>query len=412
MNKARAAQLRIFVPFALGYFLSFLYRTINAVIGPDLAGALGIAPAALGLLTAAYFITFATFQLPLGVLLDRYGPRRVEAGLLLIAAAGALVFARADSLTGLVVGRGLIGWGVSACLMAAFKAYVLWFPGEQLPRINGYQLAAGGLGALAATAPVEAALAFTDWRGVFMGLALLTLAAAAAIFYIVPPERSTQSDTSWGEQFRGLGQVLSSPAFWRIAPWTAVSQATFLAVQGLWAGPWLRDVAGLERDAGAHILLLLALAMTAGFICSGSLAARLARSGIGPMITSAAGMAAFMVAQLLLIVPLSQAVTVRWMLFGFLGTTGVLSYAALSQSFPAHLAGRANTALNLLAFVGAFGAQWGIGAVIQSRPTPPGGGYAADAYPVAFMLLLGLQLVTALWYLWSGRRERRASSHS
>ena len=147
--------LRVFIPFALGYFLSYLFRTVNAVIAPDLVRDIGVDPASLGLLTSAYFLTFAAFQLPLGVLLDRYGPRRVEAVLLLFAAAGAFAFARAETLNGLLLGRALIGLGVSACLMAAFKAYTLWFPKEKWPLVNGFQMAAGGLGALAATAPVE-----------------------------------------------------------------------------------------------------------------------------------------------------------------------------------------------------------------------------------------------------------------
>ena len=160
-----AKRLQVFLPFALGYFLSYLYRVINAVLAPDLAVDMGLDPSGLGLLTAVYFITFAAFQLPLGVLLDRFGPRKIEAALLIVAAAGAFVFANAGTLTGLVIGRGLIGFGVSACLMAAFKAFVIWFPKQQLPRINGFQMAAGGLGALAATSPVEWALTVTDWRG-------------------------------------------------------------------------------------------------------------------------------------------------------------------------------------------------------------------------------------------------------
>ena len=159
---------RVFVPFALGYFLSYLYRVVNAVIAPDLVRDVGLDANHLGLLTSAYFLTFAAFQLPLGILLDRLGPRRTEAALLLIAAAGAFVFASAESAAGLIAGRALIGLGVSACLMAAFKAFVVWFPSQRLPLVNGCQMAAGGLGALAATAPVEAALAFTDWRGVFL----------------------------------------------------------------------------------------------------------------------------------------------------------------------------------------------------------------------------------------------------
>jgi MFS family permease len=248
-------RLQVFMPFAMGYFLSYLYRVINSVLAPNLAADVGVDPSGLGLLTAVYFITFGAFQLPLGVLLDRFGPRKIEAGLLIVAAAGALVFANATTLSGLVVGRGLIGLGVSACLMAAFKAFVLWFPREELPRINGFQMAAGGFGALVGTAPVEAALSVTTWSGVFTVLAVLTLLVAVAIFFIVPERHITNEDQRFMDQLRGIRIVLTSLTFWRIAPFTTLSQATFLSIHGLWAGPWLRDVAGFDRKAAAGVLL-------------------------------------------------------------------------------------------------------------------------------------------------------------
>jgi MFS family permease len=177
MTIVPSSLLRVFLPFAAGYFLSFLYRVVNAVLAPELLRDLGLGSSSLGLLTATYFIAFASFQLPLGVLLDRYGPRWIEALLLLIAALGAFCFSRAESIGQLILGRALIGFGVSACLMAAFKAYTQWFSAERWPLINGLQMAAGGLGALAATSPVQWMLRWTDWRGVFLGLALLTLPA-------------------------------------------------------------------------------------------------------------------------------------------------------------------------------------------------------------------------------------------
>ena len=146
---------RVYFPFALGYSISYFYRNTNAIIESDLVDELGIGPADLGLLTGAYFFSFAIFQLPLGILLDRYGPRRTEAVLLLFATMGAWIFSKSDSLSGLILGRLLIGLGVSACLMAAFKAYVIWFPSGRLPMINGLQMAAGGLGALVATTPLQ-----------------------------------------------------------------------------------------------------------------------------------------------------------------------------------------------------------------------------------------------------------------
>ena len=230
--------LRVFLPFALGYFLSYLYRTVNAIIAPDLVRDIGLDPASLGLLTAVYLLTFGLFQLPLGILLDRFGPRRVEAALLLVAALGAFIFSQATSLTGLITGRALIGLGVSACLMAAFKAFAIWFPPERLPLSNGIQMVSGGLGALAATTPVEAALQFTDWRGVFHAVAVITLIAAAAVFLIVPEKEGSHSGETMGDQLKGIGSVFSSRFFWRIAPWAITAQAAYLGIFGLWSGPW------------------------------------------------------------------------------------------------------------------------------------------------------------------------------
>ena len=400
---------RIFLPFALGYFLSYLYRTINAVLAPNLVADIGIDPSDLGLLTGAYFITFAAFQLPLGVLLDRFGPRRIEAVLLTVAAAGALVFAHSHSLAGLVIGRGLIGFGVSACLMAAFKAFVLWFPKGQLPRVNGFQMAAGGLGALFATTPVEAALSVTDWRGVFTILGMLTLGVAGAIFFVVPEKENGSRDLSFEDPVRGIGTVFTSLAFWRIAPWTTLSQTTLLSIHGLWAGPWLRDVAGFDRAGVAATLMLVSGAMVVSFVCLGTAAERLSRRGIPPMRVAAAGMGCFAgVLLVILLEPIEWAVPV-WILFGFFGTSGILPYAVLSQRFPAHLAGRANTALNLLVFVAAFSAQWGMGAIIDRYPSTPTGGYAPAGYQAAFSTLLMLQVFTIAWYVAVGMVMRRRS---
>lgn len=400
-------KLQIFLPFAFGYFLSYLYRVINAVLAPDLVADIGLEPAGLGLLTSTYFITFAAFQLPLGILLDRFGPRKIEAALLVLGAFGALTFAHAESINGLIIGRALIGLGVSACLMAAFKAFVIWFPTQQLPRINGFQMAMGGLGALAGTAPIEIALSFTDWRGVFTVLAILTMAVAVAIFFIVPERKMESMDLRLPDQIRGIKLVFKDFTFWGIAPWTTFSQTTYLSIQGLWAGPWLRDVAGMDRTAVAGTLMWVAVAMIAGFIILGTVTERLSRGGIPPMTVAACGMFLFMVQLLFLILE-----PVRWaapvmILFGFFGTSGILPYAVLSQSFPPHLSGRVNTALNLLVFLAAFSAQWGIGAIIGKWPVTETGGYSPIGYRAAFILMLGLQFLTFMWFLFTTGRLRR-----
>ena len=395
MKQSIILTLRVFIPFALGYFLSYFYRVVNVVIAPDLVSDLGIGPAALGLLTATYFISFASVQLPLGVLLDRFGPRKVEAFLLIFASLGAFVFARSGTLTGLVIGRAFIGFGVAACLMAAFKAYVLWFPKQQWPLANGFQMAAGGMGALAATTPVEAALQITDWRGVFTILALLTLLVAVIIYLVVPEKPLCEKGESVGDQMRGVRQVFSSLEFWRTAPLTTMSQASFLSIQGLWTGPWLKDVAGMDRAAVARSLLWIAVAMIAGFISLGTLAERLTRFGISALATAVAGACIFMTA---IILGLGDRPMLLWICFGFFGTSNIITYASLSQSFPAHLSGRVTTGVNLLVFIAAFIGQWAIGAIIGLWPVGENGSYALPGYQAGFAVMLGSQVLCLMWF--------------
>lgn len=406
---SKTLLLRLFLPFGLGYFVSYLFRTVNAVIAPDLVADLNLSAASLGLLTSAYFLTFAAFQLPLGVLLDRFGPRRVESGLLLIAAAGALVFSQAETLTGVIFGRALIGLGVSACLMAAFKAFSGWLPQDRLPLANGVQMMSGGLGALTATTPVQAALQVTDWRGVFVGLAGISLLAAMVVFWIVPDQKQGVRHETLGEQLKGLQSVVTNRHFWRIAPWAFMAQASYLSVQGLWTGPWLRDVAALGRDDVAQKLWWIAVAMIVGYFTLGRLAERLAKRGIQPAVVACSGMWLFILVQLMIVV-FPQYGTVLWIGFGFLGTAAILPYAVLSQTFPPHLTGRCNTSLNLLVFVGAFSAQWLIGAIIGLWPTDAAGGYSPQGYRAAFLVLIVCQIVAALWYWLAGRKIDQKST--
>ena len=402
-----ALLLRIFVPFAAGYFLSFLFRVVNAVLAPHLLHDLHLGPSTLGLLTATYFIAFASAQLPLGVLLDRFGPRRVEALLLLIAAAGAFCFAQAQSLPLLILGRALIGLGVSACLMAAFKAFTQWFSPDKLPLINGLQMAAGGLGALAATSPVQWMLGWSSWRGVFFGLGVLTLAVAVLVFTMVPPKETSASGESLGQQLRGIGSIFTSPLFWRIAPLTAISQGSFYAIQGLWAGPWLKSVDRLEPQSVVDGLWWLAVAMVAGFIILGSVGGRLQRWGISVRTSAVVGMGLFILIQMALLLGPQAWHGPLWRLFGFVGTSGILTYATLSQDFPPQLSGRVNTALNLLVFVAAFIGQWLIGIIAGCWPEPEPGRLAAMGLRVGFAIPLATQVAALLWYLVARPEQRQ-----
>lgn len=396
------STLRVFIPFALGYFLSYLFRVINAAIAPDLVADLHIDPSQLGLLTSTYFIAFASSQLPLGIFLDRFGPRIVESFLLAVAGLGAFIFAKSHTLTGVIIGRAFIGFGVSACLMAAFKSYVIWFPEKLWPRINGLQMAAGGLGALSATTPVEWLLQMTDWRGLFLLLALLSFCVALGIFFIVPDKKSQKNHESFSSQINGIKQVFKSWNFWRIAPLTTMTQACHMSIQGLWEGPWLRDIAGMPRPQVADVLFWTAVAMISGFICLGFIAEKLAQRGISILFTAVVGMSIFIGVQFLIVFSIPVPIYLLWILFGFFGTSGILSYAALTYSFPKALSGRVTTGINLLVFIMAFIMQWAIGVIINLWETTAAGNYHPSGYQAGFITVLSLQAAGLIWYLLSG----------
>lgn len=396
---------RVFLPFALGYFLSYLYRSVNAVIGPNLVDELGIDAGGLGLLTSAYFIAFAAAQLPLGFFLDSHGPRRSEVVLLIVAAAGALVFSFGEGLWSLVLGRAMIGFGVAACLMAAFKAMSEWFPADKLPMANGFIMASGGLGAITATAPTQFVVAEVGWRYGFVALAIATLVAALILWTVVPERKRETGGGSVAEQIGSLGQIYRSLPFWRIAPITALSQGTFLAIQTLWAGPWLRDVAGLDPVAVSFTLLSGAVGFVIGNILVGIIAVRLIRRGVEPIVVVGVGMAVFILVQLAVIGEWTVAPWALWFIFGMSGAIGILSFSVLSREFPAHLTGRASTGMNLMVFAGAFALQWGMGEIISLWPTAADGGYAAPGYQMAFAIALALQAVALVWMV-AARRLR------
>jgi predicted MFS family arabinose efflux permease len=390
----------VFIPFAGAYFLSLFFRSINAVIAPDLVRELTLSPSDLGLLTAAYFLGFALFQIPLGVFLDRFGARRVQTVMVAIAAAGAAVFAFGESLVLLALGRALIGLGFSGGLMAGYKAIADWFPREKIPLMNGYFLGMGSMGALVATAPAQMAIDLVGWRGLLLAFAAITMAVAAIIFFAVPERHADAGPrTRLAQQVADLKVIYRDRLFWRVAPLTVLCFATGTSVQGLWAGPWLRDVAGLERAAVADQLFVMALALSLGSIFGGVLADALRRFGIGVLFIAGGAALLFMVAELGIILEQIGLSVLLWTVFGATFNVVTLTYSALSQHFPTSFAGRANTAINVMSGGGAFATQYAIGGIITLWPQTEAGNYDPAAYQVALGIMLALQAISLLWFL-------------
>ena len=400
--------IRLFLPFAGAYFLSYHFRTANAVIGPVLSNELSLGPADLGLLTSTYFLAFGAAQLPLGVLLDRFGARRVEAALLLIAAAGAAVFASGHSIGVLAIGRGMIGLGVSACLMASFKSFSQWFSLEKQASLTGWMMTSGTLGALAASTPLNAALQLVGWRLIFFGLSGLTLAVAAWLFLSVPDKTGSAHPEPLAAQWSGIKKILSSRHFWRFAPIGLTQIGGFMAVQSLWSSAWMIHVNGFSRSLAADHLAAMSAAMVLAYVLIGLLATGLARRGIGSMHLLNAGMVMSLLTLLLIITQASEQHYWLWIAYGVFSSFSTLAYSLTSAGFPVALSGRANTSFNLMVFFGAFGLQWGMGVVIDLLQMS--GLSVAVAHRDTFLLLFVVQAIAYFWLLISGRWARMSNS--
>jgi len=376
-----SVQVRVLALFSVGYFVSYVFRGVNLGFAPFVTHELGLSAADLGLLTSLYFLGFAGAQIPAGVMLDHFGPRRVTAGMLLFAAAGAAVFGAAHSLGTMMVGR--------------------------LPLVNGLVMAVGGLGGVMVGSPLTWLLGWTSWRAICFGLAVLTVIVAASIGLGAPEARQVRHQGGLVSQFKGTWHILSSRAFWKISSFSVVTQGVFYAMQSLWVGPYLRDVAGFDASHAARLVSVLGFAMMAGCVGFGAAARVLERRGVSVYAFCGVGMALFVATQAVIVARVPLPPAVLWAAYGMFGGVGILTYAVMAGHFPAHLIGRANTTLTLVIFVLIFAFQIGVGAVLSHWPAVDGR-YPAVAHFTAWGVLLALQLASAVWYVWPARGAGQA----
>lgn len=396
MHTSRPSRLLacVFFPFAAGYYLSYLFRTINALISGHLISEIGLGAADLGLLTSVYFLVFAAAQIPIGILLDRLGPRRVQSALLLIAAAGAGLFAMSNGILSLLIARAMIGLGVAAALTAGLKSIVLWFPGERVALLNGYMVMLGSLGAVTATAPAEHLLAWMGWRQLFEILAAATVVTALLIYVAVPEQVIVPSTASIPAT---LSSVFGDRRFWRIAPLSATCVGSAWSLQGLWASTWLTDVEGFDRASLVRQLFTMSIVLSGGAWLFGTTVHYFRRRGVGAESILTMVAVLFIAAQsaLMLRVPLPS--LLPWSVVAVVGAASVVSFAVIADYFPPEFAGRANGALNVLHFGWAFLAQYATGLTLEQWST--GDGHKPIlAYQIAFGLNVVLQIAALGWF--------------
>ncbi|WFU62308.1 MFS transporter [Bradyrhizobium brasilense] len=392
---------RVFFPFAAGYYLSYLFRTINALIAGRLSSDTGLGTADLGLLTSVYFLVLAAVQIPVGILLDRFGPRRVQSALLVLAAVGAGLFAVSTGFLSFLIARAMIGLGVAAALTAGLKSIVLWFPRERSALLNGYMVMLGSLGAVTATAPAEHLLTWMGWRQLFEILAAAT-AATAMLIYVVVPERAIVPSTP--SMSANLSAVFGDKRFWRIAPLSASCVGSAWSLQGLWASPWLMDVEGLDRAGLVGQLFMMSIILSGGAWLFGTIVHYIKRRSLAAETILAMVAILFITAELALILRVPLPSILPWSVVAIVGTATVVSFAVIADYYPPELAGRANGALNVLHFVWAFLAQYATGLVLEQWSMNDGH-RSVQAYQVAFGLNVALQIATLVWFAVPWRRS-------
>lgn len=393
MSKPRNSTA-VFGIFAFAYLLSSLIRGVTATLAPVLTHEFDLNSGQLGLLAGAYFLGFAMLQLPLGTWLDRYGPRRVLATSLFAAVLSCVGFAAATGFGSLLAARLIGGIGVSACLIAPLTAARLWLPKEEQQGINSWMLMAGAVGLLAATLPVQWLLPLSGWRPIFVGLAVLFALVLAGILAKVPgePQKTATAQVSLLESYK---PVFTHPYFQRIAPVGFFNYATLVAVQTLWAGPWMTHVGGYTAEEAASGLFAINLTMLLVFLLWGHLNPKLHRRGLSSEYLMAVGLPLGF-ASLALIAWMGR--DAGWLsiaIFCALSSFLSLTHPAVGMAFPPKDAGKAISAFNLLLFFGVFVTQWAAGSLIDQLRLI--GWDQANAYRLTFGILA---LCSALSYGW------------
>jgi MFS family permease len=398
---ARRQAVAVFLAFAFAYFFAAVLRAITATLAPTLTQEFHLHARDLGLLAGGYFLGFALIQLPLGTWLDRHGPRKVILAFTAIAVAGCAAFALAQSFTTLLAARILCGVGVSAGLMAPLTGFRRWLTPPMQLRTNSWMLMTGSFGMVASTLPVQWLLPVMGWRPLFWGVAVLLALAMGLIAWRVPGWSAGEG----GHAERGsYGAVWRNSYFRQMVPIGFFGYGGMIAVQSLWAGPWLARVAGLEPLAAAGGLFTINVCMLVSFWSWGLVNPWLQRNGFHTDRLIAWGHPLSFVAlgALVLAGPAAGAGTLA--LFCVCSTFLSLAQPAVGMVFPASLAGRALSAYNLVIFLGVFVVQWGIGLLIDAFRAL--GWPEVSSFRAAFGAFLGCSVLSYAWFLYSASHNR------
>jgi predicted MFS family arabinose efflux permease len=397
-TSASGSGARIILALAGVTIASQFFRASTSALAPELIHDLGLSPEALGLANAAFFIALVVMQIPIGMLFDRFGPRRVVSLLTVLAVLGAALHAAATSETEFVLARLLIGLGCGGSFMAAVVLCVRWYGGESFATMLGRVFALSSLGYLLAGTPWAALAAWIGWRRAF-AISAVIVAASGWLFYAFvrdsPGDAAIAKRESLREILLGLRDVWRIPGLLPILALHFVAYASLITVFGVWGGPYLHDVHGLNSVARGNVLLAMGAAQMVGTLLYGPIDRRLRRRRA--LVVVGAGLSiALLIALAVMPQPTAALAIAVLILFSMVDSYSVVNVADANSRFPPHLAGRGATAVNLLQVIGTSVLPIATGAVIGLFPVVgearPEAAYRAAFAVIALSLAAGLAL--------------------
>jgi len=392
----------IFFVFACGYFISALLRAITATLSPLLTTDFNLTAGNLGLLAGGYFLGFASMQIPLGYLLDRHGPKKIVSSFLLIAIIGTVAFALAQSFSGLLISRILIGVGVSACLMGPLTGYRIWFADEYQQRANAWMLMVLSMGFVFSTLPVQILLPIIGWRWIFGLIAILILIVIVLTLLFIPKwgTENNNQETSPGS----LSDVWKNNFFRSTIPLGLFNYGGMVAIQTLWAGPWMVRVAGYTPLESATGLFWINVTMLIAFFIFGYILPKITKLGIESMKLMKLGLPISYLSLLVIIILGENAGALYFTIYILTSIVLTLTQPAVALSFPTSLAGKSLTSFNLLIFVGTFVMQWGIGLIIDFCQFL--GREEVQSFKISFTVYLIICILSYLYFIFKNKNEK------
>jgi len=393
----------IFFVFACGYFISALLRAITATLSPLLTSEFNLNAGDLGLLAGGYFLGFASMQIPLGYLLDRHGPKKIVSSFLLIAIIGTIAFALAQSFSGLLISRILIGVGVSACLMGPLTGYRIWFADEYQQRANAWMLMVLSMGFVFSTLPVQILLPIIGWRWIFGGITILIFVVIILTLLFIPSWKK-ELDNNDQKNTGSLSDVWKNKFFRSTIPLGLFNYGGIMAVQTLWAGPWMIRVAGYDPLESATGLFWINITMLIAFFVWGYILPKLNKLGISTMKLMKFGLPISYLSLLVIIISGENAGAIHFIIYIFTSIVLTLTQPAVAMRFPASLAGKSLTSFNLLIFLGTFIMQWGIGLVIDLSQFLGKG--EIQSFQISFFVYLIVCIFCYLYFLLNNKNEQ------